>query len=156
MERPTETRLRAAIAVLVKYAQQTRGVAAENQNRVAAYSILSCFGGPGAPAAEYADVVKAATDGEVKITDPVKKVEDGVYEVGPNPYGIVPGTYYSSDARAEDDEELDELPDRAELDRMTKAKLTAQIAAEGLDEFIDTNAEMVEYIMQSRGVVEDD
>lgn len=143
MERPTEVQIAGAMAVLVAYAKQTRGVAAENQSRSAVYSILSCLGGPGAPAQEYFDVVVKATDGEVTITDPVTKVDDG-YLIGPNPYGIIPGHYVNAeieDFDAPDDDEPDEvddededlLPEETDLRKMNKDALIEQARAEGVE-----------------------
>lgn len=155
MERPTELQMAGAMAVLVTYARTNGGTAAENVTRAAAYSALSCVTGIGAPAASYADAVKAATDGEITITDPVTKIDGGI-KVGSNPYGIPEGTYYMElpdDYEDEDDDDVEfeeEPPTEAELKRMTKDELAAQFVIEGATPITGTNAEMIKHILKSR------
>lgn len=170
MERPNATQVAAASAILKKFAQETRGTAADTAISSAVYSIFSALSGIGQPAEQYSDVVKHATGGDFTVKPMIERTSDGFKVLADNPLGLPVGNFYVDENLAGDeagekpkkkkkkekpaDDQLldDELPTGAELKRMNKAELIRAADFENVEGFDDgmTNDEMIEAILEWR------
>lgn len=129
MDRPNATQVAAARAVLRKFIKEGGATATDNMADIAIYSMFSCLGGPGSPAADYHGVIADATDGQVRPNSPIVQREDGSCEVvAENVYGLPVGSVFSF--HPEDEEPEDELPSADELGKLNKDDLVQQINAE--------------------------
>ena len=126
MKAPNQTSITAACAVLKTFTQRYGATASDTVLSNAVYSMLSVLGGPGQPAAEYADAVEQATGGEIKVKPQLTQNPDGTITIAEdNAYGLAGGVFYPESV-------MSGLPDEAALKKMKKADIIVQANAEGI------------------------
>lgn len=157
MNRPSPDQLAAACGILKQFTRVDGATATDTRLSHCVYSIISVLGGPGSPAAEYTDVIAAATGGAIDVNSMVRDLGDGVFFISAdNPFGIPEGVYYpeaEAEASFDDtpDDTPDALPDEAALKAMTKKELIEQAQKENLDMTLaKTNDERVQVILAAR------
>lgn len=179
LPRASQMQVKAASAILKQFSTTHGGSASDTVLANAVYSLYAALGGPGYPAAEYADAVAQATGNEMKLRPMILKTGDGFEVTGENPMGLSVGKVYVDVSKLEGGDENDfeetkseqnsrtpttpadnkepdnaqsELASVTELNKMKKADLLAVAELEKVENVSPdtTNDEIVKAILANR------